>query len=459
MVEKKKIKIQNLMLDTNNYRIGHQEGQPQAIRSIVEEQGDKLKVLAEDIMKNGLSPIELFMAMPSQGSKTQHVVIEGNRRTTAIKLVLNPELASGTEQENAFKRLHEKYSNDVPQEIECVVVPTKKDGLLWIQRRHDRGLNGAGVEDWSSTARDRADSDLGKYTPAKDVREFVLANSQLSDALHKKISGSKFNNTNLTRLLGTASIRDVLGMKKDQEALSSTASQEWLLKVLTDMVVAIASEEFDGQPFSEATIDKKEQREEFVEKLVQKHSKPAKKVKSWIIKAEQKVHSASSNASTNVGKGSVKTTPSSADRKFVIPSTCKIKLPDGKPNDVYHELRKLEVDKFPNSAAVLLRVFLEFSVETYIKNKSISLVTDNKGKLKDSLVNKLEVVEKYMTTNKVMTTKELKSLRTAISNKESLFSTETLNAYVHDPSFNPKAMELKLTWNNFQVFFEKLWQA
>lgn len=444
------------MLDLENYRVGYQDGQPQAIRAIIEEQGDKLKVLARDIIANGLSPIELFMVMPFQNSKIQYVVIEGNRRITAIKLVLNPDLAKGTILENSFKQMSAEHAHSIPKEIECFVVPNKKNGLRWIQRRHDRGLKGAGVEDWSSVARDRADADLGKPTPAKNVREFVLANAQFPDDLRKKISVSKFNNTNLTRILGTAYVRKTLGLENDDNTLISSCKPEWLLKILTDIIVVIASEEFDGKPFSEASIDKKEQRIEFIEKLVQKYPRPTKQVNPWTINANQKVHQTKSAQSPSSPKD-IRTTPSSDNRKTLIPKTCKIKLLDGKCNDIYHELRRLHVDRVPNAVAVLLRVFLEFSVDTYIKARSISLPTDRNGKIKDYLVNKLEAVKNFMVQNQVMTAKELKCVQMAISDKDSLFSTETLNAYVHNPTINPKASELKLTWNDFQNFFEKLW--
>lgn len=456
MAQRKKIKIQNLMLDLENYRVGYQDGQPQAIRAIIEEQGDKLKVLARDIITNGLSPIELFLVMPFQNSKKQYVVIEGNRRITAIKLVLNPDLAKGTVLENPFKQMSADQANFIPKEIECFVVPNKKMGLHWIQRRHDRGLKGAGVEDWSSIARDRADADLGKPTPAKNVREFVLANAQLSDDLRKKIYGSKFNNTNLTRLLGTAHVRKTLGLENDDHALISNTKPEWLLKILTDMVVVIASEEFDGKPFSEASIDKKDQRIEFIEKLAQKYPQPSKQVSPWTINAAQKVHQPKSAQSPSSAKD-IRTTPSSNIRKTLIPKTCKIKLPDGKCNDIYHELRKLHVDSVPNAVAVLLRVFMEFSLDVYINARSVSLSTDKNGRVKNFLVNKLEAVKNFMIQNHVMTEKELKCVQMAIANKDSLFSIETLHAYVHNPSINPKANELKLTWNDFQNFIEKLW--
>ena len=185
------IKIQNLMLDVDNYRIGHQDGQPQVIKAIIEEQDGKLVILAKDIVKHGLSPIEPLLVMPANNSTTQLVVIEGNRRITSIKLVENPDLAIDTSDESHFRKLNAQARENLPQAVNCVVVATKEEGKLWIRRRHDNALGGAGIEKWSSTANERTDADSGKYAPAKDIREFVIANSKLSDEVKKIINSPK----------------------------------------------------------------------------------------------------------------------------------------------------------------------------------------------------------------------------------------------------------------------------
>lgn len=35
---------------------------------------------------------------------------------------------------------------------------------------------------------------------------------------------------------------------------------------------------------------------------------------------------------------------------------------------------------------------------------------------------------------------------------------ESLNAYVHNVSYNPKGQELKVAWDDFQAFIEELWK-
>ena len=52
---------------------------------------------------------------------------------------------------------------------------------------------------------------------------------------------------------------------------------------------------------------------------------------------------------------------------------------------------------------------------------------------------------------------ELKGIRQSLSKKNEIFSTETLNAYVHNKHLNPIPNDLKLTWDNIEIFIEKIW--
>ena len=57
------LKIETLVLDNENPRITHAEGQQQAFQKVIKDQKTKLIRLAESIVEHGLSPIERFMVM------------------------------------------------------------------------------------------------------------------------------------------------------------------------------------------------------------------------------------------------------------------------------------------------------------------------------------------------------------------------------------------------------------
>ena len=52
-----------------------------------------------------------------------------------------------------------------------------------------------------------------------------------------------------------------------------------------------------------------------------------------------------------------------------------------------------------------------------------------------------------------------KGIRTEINDKNSALSIESLNAYVHNEFFYPKAYNLITGWDNIERFFIKLWDS
>src|SRR5438094_9070724 len=102
----KEIRVVDLQLDTENYRTGKKADQRQAIRALIEEQKHKLVHLAQDILDNGLSPLERIMVSPVAGETNRYSVIEGNCRIAALNLLFQPDLPEDTTWHNASKRLH-----------------------------------------------------------------------------------------------------------------------------------------------------------------------------------------------------------------------------------------------------------------------------------------------------------------------------------------------------------------
>jgi hypothetical protein len=445
----KEIRVTDLQLDTGNYRTGKQDDQRDAIRALIEEQKNKLCRLAQDIIENGLSPLETVMVTAVPGEKNRYVVVEGNRRVGAIKLVTQPDLAADTTWHNAFKRLHKLLPGQVPKRIKCKVAESKEEAFPWIQRRHDTGLKGAGLEPWSTIATYRAHAAQGKSAPEYDALEFVLAHGQLDSDVQERVMGQDFPITNLKRLIDSAYISEQLELDRGDPDLTTQASKKWVLTVLREFVTTISREEYDNKPFSVKDIYDAADQKRFFNKIVSKHPKPARRTKRWAI-----------NANTSLSEGErnrlkkKKPHRPKAERKKLIPKNTDVNPPSGRANDILHELRKLDVESFRNAVSVLFRVFVEFSVEAYMDRRTVPGVTSA-----DKLSKKLQAVTKHMEDNNVMTKKDLLAANKAASDPNSLFSTMTLNAYVHNSNFYPSASELKTSWDNLEPFIERLWHG
>src|SRR5437867_10708702 len=96
------IPIQQLLLDELNPRHEPLGSQREVIAAMVTQWGNEITKLAEDILKSGISPIDLPLVM-AKGK--QYVVLEGNRRVVAVKLLHEPSLAQNDVVEARLERL------------------------------------------------------------------------------------------------------------------------------------------------------------------------------------------------------------------------------------------------------------------------------------------------------------------------------------------------------------------
>jgi len=453
MYQRDKISIGKIILDLSNFRHGLAGSQKEARDAIIAEQGKKLIVLAKDIAENGLNPFDLPLMIDAEDGNKNYIVIEGNRRMTVINLMMKPELAEGTSIHTAFKRLNKDYADSIPKVIDCVIAPSKQAGMIWINRKHASGLEGAGTEPWSSIAKARADAEQGIVRPDLDAVNFVLTNNCLDEKVRSTLEGSKFNTTNLERILTTKEAQSAIGFSIQDGKLVSEQDREWLKGVLTDIVTIIATSNHNGEKFTERDIDSLDKRIAFTASVISNHPNKKKADSPWVVSGKPKSIKAAVKPKTK----SRKSTPSTDDRPNLIPKSFKLLLPSGKINDVFIELKKLNVVTHRHAVSVLFRVFFEFTLDAYIDKHGIQLPKDGNNRTINSLKVRLKHVVDHSKATGLLTRDELKPINTAISNPNSLVAADTLNAYVHSQWLNPEPMQLKLTWNNIELFTERLW--
>ena len=147
----KNIKLTSLLVNTENYRFEPQSSQKDAIDKMVEDQNEKLYALATDILKNGLSPVDIIMVSPDSDTN-RYVVLEGNRRVTTLKLLSNPSLIA-----DEFDNLRRKFQklmkgNDISslKSITCAVFDTPEEADIWIKRKHAGEQGGIGTVTWNA---------------------------------------------------------------------------------------------------------------------------------------------------------------------------------------------------------------------------------------------------------------------------------------------------------------------
>lgn len=174
MAEIKSIKINDLLVNSENPRFESVNSQTEAIKRLVLEQNDKLYRLAKSIVEKGLNPSELPIVIEDFQQDGMYRVLEGNRRITAIKILNNPDLIDFSEfQKMRYKKLRKDFDEKKFEEIRCVVVENESEANHWIKLRHTGENNGVGIVSWDRTQQKRFERNLGLKSPEDQILEFI----------------------------------------------------------------------------------------------------------------------------------------------------------------------------------------------------------------------------------------------------------------------------------------------
>lgn len=159
----KSISISNLIINPDNDRFESVENEKQAIDIMLTKLGDKIYYIAIHILENGLSP-KPFYVMPSKKSNKKFLVKEGNRRTTALKLMANPKLIDSKKHaslKNRFFKLHERFMETPIRKIMCYIYDDVEEADKWVRLEHTGEQNGVGIVEWKPEQVQRFD--IGEF--------------------------------------------------------------------------------------------------------------------------------------------------------------------------------------------------------------------------------------------------------------------------------------------------------
>lgn len=449
----KLIPISQLLLDVQNPRLPDvHQSQLETIRSMTKAQSARIVTLAQHLVDNGPNPASLVIVIPAgtEDDEQLYYVLDGNRRVTALKLLEAPTLADGILSAKGLqklKRLAGQYGKDPLGELRCIVYPDRDVADPWIELTHRGERQGAGLVPWSGQVAARYDTRKGAKSAELYVLDYVKEKVKLSDETRQKIDDGTFPITNLERLLNTPQVRKKLGIDKVDGAIVSHFPEDQVLKGLTRIVEDLGS---GGVTVSQ--LKNVKQRIEYINGLATDDLPATETSLSEAYPLGQQP-----TAPESKGSASKKPKDQSTKRTTLIPQKCKLAIDQTRIFTIYRELKGLNVDDVPNAVAVLFRVFLELSVDHYLRNT----VKWSEGKLNDNkstLAKKLRSTADDFEGKGIMIPQALIAIRKAAEGSTFLAaSVPTMNAYVHSPFLTPIASELKTTWDDFQPFMEKLW--
>lgn len=447
MAKYKKIKLTELLVNTENYRFDTVASQKEAIDKMLEDQNDNLFNLAEHVVNYGLNPNDRIEVVASNHDKTKFIVLEGNRRTITLKLLNNPDLIEGSKFTNLkkkFKKLHDANKTTLINEVDCLVYDDPKEADTWIGLKHGYGTAGVYTDTWGSLQKQRfSERTEGKTSTSLQVINLIKKSPDIPADIKSNVE--KIKTTNLDRLIDDPDVRDFLGIEVNNGVIQSSTDEKEVLKGLTQVIKDILNPKF--------TVNKiytKEDRRDYLNNFP-KASKPnttKKASKPWQFNSTGFPQPAPAPAP--------KPKPNPKDRNTLLPKSCAIKISKPKVNTIYHELLKLDVTKFTNATGVLFRVFVELSVDSYIEEHNLAS-TPSAAKSGMNFQQKMNIVANHLESKKLADAAICKGIKAAIKDSNDILGIDTWHAYVHNNKFSPKPNNLIITWDNMQDFMIILW--
>lgn len=446
MTTQKLIQLSQLLVDIDNPRIADVlENQSDAIREIALGQGKKLLRLATDILEHGTNPAELLIVIPSERERGHYVVLEGNRRLTALKAMEYPELvreAVDGPTFDALQKLSRQYVQRPISDLPCVIFDTREDAEHWIQLRHTGQNEGAGLVPWGAAEAERFRRRQGGNPPHVQVLDFLEQRHYIDTATRR---ATPF--TSLKRLLSTPYVREKLGIAIQKDGRIATGLDpdevaKGLKRVVSDLAL---------QRIKTGDIYHAADRKRYIDTLASDDLPNLSATGEGLVVLEE----ASSTAKAKSGVARpTRSRPSGRRRKTLIPAGgFALRVGQGRINEIYHELRELRMNDYPNAVSVLFRVFLELSTEQYICQHSVAGVKKN-----DTLSAKLVRVGEHLLEQGKIDEQQLKPVRRAAERDCFLGTTvTTMNQYVHNQHFNPGPSDMVATWDNLAPFFVAVW--
>ncbi|WP_339697192.1 hypothetical protein [uncultured Roseivirga sp.] len=459
--------IASIFLDPKNKRHNVVSGELLAIREMLHPKHEVFD-LAKDIVNlgNRLDPSSKLIIYKDNRQGNRYIVFEGNRRITALKTLMNPQLAEGLPEANGFKKLSEKFLQNPLKQVECVEL-TPEDAQIWIKRKHYRGMGGAGTKEWDPIARSRSDAEEGIYDRWYAAVSFLSNHGYDCGYI---LSGLEDKSSVAERVFGSKYIKELLGVNINRDGSVNFENDD--LEVGATLLVAIFEAIIDSQ-FNTTTVELDSDRKAFLESFLDlgakaETQKDEQQNSSSGTNESGETSNSSNNDQTNNssqgnnGGNSTSTQPTAPRKRQRKKLADKgLKIAHNQMHNFYVELAKLPVETYKHCSSVMIRVFLEKLTMIFLEEMSIPCPSPNPSRSRDwkdfdvKLQEKVKTAVNYIDpNNRISGLKYARELGNGV--KDRIHTTDALHSYIHEANELPSSSEVITTWDRLHPFFKAM---
>lgn len=425
---KKNIEVAKLMVNPENYRFDPVDNQEEAIDLMLEEKGGEIVNLADHIYQYGLDRARDSRVLEIK--KELFLVLDGNRRVTAIKCLQNPHIVKSESLRNKFLKILKSHGS-IPSEVNCFVYNNEDEAAEWIKIDHTGKNAGIGQDPWEPSAKERFDYKFGgKISPAMQVINLFEKETD------RKIDKKALKISTINRIISNPESRSYLGIDVRGGNVVLTAKKKDVLDRLNAL--------FDKIIIDDITVKEVYHVPDSIRFMKSLFGNKPKNI--------SKIVAITPAGTIKAATEKIKSLPKTSSRNILIPKSFILRIYEPKLNNIYHELKEISLDRAVNAIGVLFRVFLEASLDYYAYKFGMTFSPNTK------LVGKVDKVTKDLEKRGFATTQQLKPIRSVTNKGASILSIDHFHEYVHSFKIQPVPVDLIYKWDNLQEFFEILWR-
>lgn len=292
----------------------------------------------------------------------------------------------------------------------------------------------------------------------KAIAVLDFAKSSSKDKEAREYASSGFPITTLDRLLSDREFREFLGLDLAETGeITFRIAPEEAAKPISRVI-----KDFGSGAKNVRDVINKEKRAEYIHSLPRAERPDLTK----LLQEQITLNDATSAQKLGDQKSQTKFKDPKLRKTIVIPGTA-ISINAAKHNRarrVFDELRRIQIkDKqpnaaFPNAAVLLLRLFVEMSVDLYIKSKGLTHPKPT-GWKEVSLTERTRSVLGDLQSANRLDKADVKVMSKVLANPTKLANPNSLNDYAPNPSQVVHPGDIIDIWDTYTKFLTALWET